>query len=551
MEPMPERARAARQWTALVLLALCAGTVVLRAWVIAPREHVGHGDIAHYTGLARGIVEGTGLWVNYVSWWLDDPAGIPASGVAFWKPLPALIGALGMLALGEQTLRAASLGMITVTCVAPLVGYLLGRDVLAPQPPRGTEAERRRVGLVAAGLLAGLPAYLYVAAVPLTFGPSLVLGGLCIWTTARAAREPRLAAAAGLLVGLSLWNRSDAILWIPALLALPYSTRGAVRARHLGVALLACAVACVPYLVWESRYGGSPGVALARAATIRDYGELYALPQTLGLAHLLEPGPGALVAPRLGAAARLLLYLVTLPATAGGSVDMNRTLAVFSGGHAGYLPLLALCALAWIGARSLVERAMLPAGLALLAAFVVYAVVYPHSSQPSFRAFAFGFLPLALASAARALVGLSRRVVGPRLQVAALVAVVLLLCVAGTRVARERAVRLGEVGEGYARGHAALLRWFLDRGGPPPGPLLVPPSMVHELHFNTRLPIASLPFGPEDQVLAAGLRLGATHVLLPVPPPEGHAWALRSERLRPVERTSVPGLGELLFIRIQ
>lgn len=502
---------------ALLVAGLCAATLAVKLRLAGRQSAPGYGDVAHYFALARNLFEGRGAWIDCAANWLARPEGLPVPGTQYWMPVPAWTGALGMLALSEGSFRAACLGVAAVTSLLPLVAYLTGRDLLGSA----------RAGLLGALLAASFHLFLAKGSLPLTHGPAALLGGLALWAAVRSLERRAFLWVFGLCAALAQSNRSDGVLWLPAL-----AVAHLVRARGEGApalrallglwpAAVAWAVGMLPLAAVNLATQGSPWPgSLLRAALLTTYPELYSLPERITAAHWLDQGVARIAADKARAGLANALTLV-----AGMATGEEASWARVSPGQA------ALAALAWIGARPLLSRraAVLWAWAAL--SFALYTLVFTHTGVTSFRPACWALFPALLCAAGRGAALVGRALARP-LPVAgrapAAVAVAALLLAGISADGAVRAVRWS-----HARGRQAAkacqrdvrLAQELADAGLGDGVFLVDQTTVYGFHAHTRLPCASIPYGAEpDGIADAGARIGATHLLLQDPPPTLGHW---------------------------
>ena len=476
----------------LLVLLLCLATAALKAWVLEPRTTVGHGDSAHYFNLARALRETGSLRVGALGTWFGWPDGLPASGVVFWRPLPAVIGALGMAARGESTYRAASLAMIAVTSLLPWLTWLLGRDLF----------EDRRAALVAAFLAATFHTFLFKGSMPITYGPAAVLGAAVLWTLWRARSSPRWLWATGILVGLGQLDRTDAILWVPVvLLVLLVEERGAGSfgraARRAVPFLLGTAAGLAPLWIWNLAEEGTPQPGSVRETVLLTrYADLYALPQDLTLERTLEPGLAHLAAERAEAAGANAVTVGAVLAVGTSGNARKRVLGLFEGDwDPRGLALLVPALVALVGVSATFRRRFLAFWAMGVAGLALHSLVLTHTGEASLRAFLSNLHAVWLVVAAVGLLRLLRPLAARSKGAHALALALALVAFAVTQTdyARGETVRIGRAGEQMRSCHRALRSRLLQVPGFGDAPCLVPSSMVHELHANTRLLVASTP----------------------------------------------------------
>jgi hypothetical protein len=300
-----DRRRDRRPLAYLALLTLLLLGVRAVSMVVVAQP--GYTDAYYFTTVASRVAQGQGLSADFVWNYVEAPrfASLPIASHRFWMPLPTLVGALGMAALGSAVtdFRAAQLAMVLVAAAVPLATYAAARGLGAGMP--AALAAAAVVGL--GGALA--PAWVSIDA----FGIGALIGTLFFLAFPRAAAGSlRWGAAAGLLVGLLYLARAEGALFGLALVWL------AGRRRTARAGLAGMAVALAIGIAWQIRGValGYPADLFARAVLLVRYEEFFALhPPTLAsfLSAPLDVAgakAAALVTNALTAAMTVLLVLL-------------------------------------------------------------------------------------------------------------------------------------------------------------------------------------------------------------------------------------------------
>jgi hypothetical protein len=325
-----------------------------------PLRQPGYTDAYYYAVGARQLHAGQGLDEPFIWNYLDPPAGLPHPGYAYWMPLTAILGWLGMLALGN-TFVALQVPFVLLSALLPLVAYLVAWDLT-----------RERKHAILAGLLAVFPGfYAHVFVLPDNFAPFALAGSICLWAAGRGLRErrPLWFGLAGLGAGFAHLARADGMLLagVAVLAALaPGSARGldqsllpgrpSAEARAPTRALaLSVALAIVGYLLvmgpWFVRNWLVIGTPLSDAGTktlfLTSYDDMFAYDRPLTLESYLDWGWAAILQSKGKAlllnlqrlwVENLLIFL--LPFTALGLWRLRRDRLVWP--FFLYLPLLFL-----------------------------------------------------------------------------------------------------------------------------------------------------------------------------------------------------------------
>jgi 4-amino-4-deoxy-L-arabinose transferase-like glycosyltransferase len=216
------------------LSALGFGIALAYALAVSPDEIVA-GDTTQYHLLAQGIADGDG-YSTLASLLRGDP-----QPTAQHPPLFPLALA-GLDLLGLDTLTAHRVVLCVVAAISVALLGLLGRRVAGP-----------RAGLIAAGLAAVYPGFFMLAGVAMTESLYIPLIALTLLATYALIDRPsvRMAALLGALIGLTILDRTEAVLLLP-LLAVAVAVRlpGArERVRLVAVMTVATVVVLAPWVI--------------------------------------------------------------------------------------------------------------------------------------------------------------------------------------------------------------------------------------------------------------------------------------------------------------
>ena len=489
--------------TGSLVLGLCLFTYWLKTLVGAGREHPGHGDVSHYFALARGLAEGRGMWMRRIATWLSHPDGLPVYGAGYWMPLPAWIGHLGMLVSGELSFSAANRGMMILTACVPWLVYLIGRDLF----------DNPRAGLLAALLATCFHLFLDKASLPLTHGGALVLGGLTLWSIVRSVRELRFLWLVGSLIALSQMNRSDGVLWIPALLvAHCFRPNGRTPWHQLWPALVAYAITLAPFLVinWLS-IGHLWPASLLDVALLPSYSHLYALPESLSFENFMAPGLGQVLSQKFSVAGTNALALLTGMASSGRTGAAQNLLS--------YAPHL-MVFLAGLGARPLFTKRMLPLWTFLLGEWLLYSFVFTHTGHTSFESIVYSIYPVLLILTVRGLWILCAGsklplLSGTSLRQAIFITSLCLLCLANYQAAAFSSQKRVLANQRLYDLNRAQFKQLIQKHQLTKQIVMVSPSIVHSLHAHTRLATVTIPtFASAEEIWRAGQHVGASYLLI-------------------------------------
>ena len=216
-----------------VLSALGFGIALAYALAVSPDEIVA-GDATQYHLVAQGIADGHG-YATLPSLLQGHP-----QPTAQHPPLfPLTLAGLDLLGLDTLTSHRVVLCFVAAASVA-LLG-LLGRRVAGP-----------RAGLIAAGLAAIYPGFFMLAGVAMTESLYIPLIALTLLATYALIDRPsvRLAVLTGALIGLTILDRTEALLLLPLLaIAVAVKLPGArERMRLVGVMTVATVVVLAPWV---------------------------------------------------------------------------------------------------------------------------------------------------------------------------------------------------------------------------------------------------------------------------------------------------------------
>jgi hypothetical protein len=333
-------------WRHLVaLFALALAVRLLTAWLL---DQPGYTDAYYYAVGAQQLYEGQGFDEPFVWNYLDPPESVPHPGYRYWMPLAAILGWLGMSALGPS-FGALQVPFVLLSSLLPLVAYVVAWDLTC---------ETRHALL--AGLLAVVPGfYTHVLVLPDNFAPFALAGSICLWASGRGLRGGRSGwfGLAGLAAGFGHLGRADGLLLVVVALAaaLAPSPVGAMeggrgRGRTASVALI-----LIGYLVvmgpWYVRNWSAFGAPLAggglQTMFLTNYDNMFTYGQSPTLEHYLDWGWGAILQSKLDALLLNLqrlwvenLLIVLLPLSALGLWRLRRDRLLWP--FLLYLPLLFL-----------------------------------------------------------------------------------------------------------------------------------------------------------------------------------------------------------------
>jgi hypothetical protein len=508
---------------ALIVGACCVASLLFKLALNAERTAVAHGDTAYYYNLANSLVSGRGFTLDYVPMYFNRPSGIPCPANTWWMPMASLLGAAGML-IGGASYSAGQTAVIALTSLAPLLVYLLGRDVLAS----------RAAGLLGAVLAVFLFQYLDHASVLNSPGPYLVFCSLALWLIARAAADPRWVPWAGAGIALVQLSRSDGILLWGALLLVLWLARRPWPWTKLFGALAAYLFVLTPLLVsnWQSM--GTPLPSYHKYSVLMaNYAQLYSLPENVTLDSFLAQGWDVIVRERLRAAAVNTRSFLGFLTHGPGPVREGEFLSSWIEGlgppeyswrNGG---ILVLGCASWCGLLWCRGRAAAAFWIHALLLWLLYSFAFAYTGIASMRVSMIGLSGVLLAAAARALVWLSERpwrtartdsrsVLGRCLALGVPAALVVYAATSHACLGAEQIAAKSNGVQAAREYHIWVMNTLIRPYGLENHALLA--RDVHELHANTGLRLYSLPVSSPTEVLQIAARYQVRFALLDYDP---------------------------------
>jgi hypothetical protein len=295
-------------WRHLVaLFALALAVRLLTAWLL---DQPGYTDAYYYAVGAQQLYEGQGFDEPFIWNYLDPPESVPHPGYQYWMPLAAILGWLGMSALGPS-FGALQMPFVLLSALLPLIAYVVAWDLTG---------ETRHALL--AGLLAVVPGfYIHVLVLPDNFAPFALAGGVCLWASGRGLRDgrPGWLGLAGLAAGFGHLARADGLLLalVASATALAQTVFPLEAGRRVRGRAMNAAMALAGYMVvmgpWYLRNWLAFGAPLAgsgfQTMFLTTYDDMFAYGPSPTLARYLDWGWGPILQSKLDA---LLLNLQRL-----------------------------------------------------------------------------------------------------------------------------------------------------------------------------------------------------------------------------------------------
>src|SRR5687767_7015500 len=106
---------------AVALAVLWVLALVVRSEATEARVSAGHGDVAAYYQVARNLHEGRGFEQDFIADRLAGPTALPTPSNTWWRPLPSIVGWLGMSAAGDASYAAGKRAMLLLSACVPWV----------------------------------------------------------------------------------------------------------------------------------------------------------------------------------------------------------------------------------------------------------------------------------------------------------------------------------------------------------------------------------------------------------------------------------------------
>jgi hypothetical protein len=289
-------------------------------------------DTAYYYGVARNLVEGRGLVSDAIWSFGTPPLTFPRPAFEVWLPLPTILAAVPMFALGTG-FHVAQVGTVIVGALVPVLAWRLAADVaLERQLPVG----RARTLALGSGLTAIvlLPLVLHGVLPDSTTPFTAIALAACLLMSRLAGQadrvrpgDPRLVAL-GLLFGLAALTRNE-VAWLGlawVLLVWRAAAGRPMRGQRLRLVAIPAAIGVAvlaPWLVRDWLTFGSPlpGQAAANALSVSGF-DIFAYEQPPTLARYLAQGPGWLVSSRIEGLTHNLVNVLLLPSVPVGIVGL-------------------------------------------------------------------------------------------------------------------------------------------------------------------------------------------------------------------------------------
>lgn len=484
-------ALAARRGFWPVLIALLALLPRAVLWMLS--DHPGLWDPTEYYNLAVNLHDGNGFTLDYIWSFANQPSAV-THPLDHWLPLPGVLAA-GSFALFGVSVQAALLPFVLLGVVQSLLAYWFARYI-------GVST----AAAVFAALATAWTPWLFLSSLhtdtTTLFG---VLGfGALAAVFLGVTVDGRWLWLAGVLIGLAMLTRNDAIMLIVAGVAggIWIAWRGGshrVRAVHLAGAVLLLALVMAPWLARNQAALGTPWPgSTAQSMFVTDHEDFYAYSKEISLDTYLDQGlPRVLgkIAFELAASVKLMYTLV----------ELIFPVAIIAG-------LLEVVMLHWRGdSRRSELLPYVPALLFIILTFGAYGVLMPYLSQGgSFKKAYLAMVPFLLILGAQTV----ERYVRPRWAYTMVSVITLALLLMN-------AVELTRADYKINSGQQTIyedVKIVLDRlQEQEPREIIVMTRDPWSVHYVAGYRAVMVPNEPLDVILEVADRYGVTHILAPVP----------------------------------
>lgn len=114
-------------WNSVFIGGLAVG-LVLRLYLATNAHTPGHGDPAFYYAVAKNIVDGRGLVIDYVAYFFYGLVPLTHYSNDFWNPLTSILLSIPMRFLGKSVFNAL-LASIVFSFIPALVAHLTSKKL--------------------------------------------------------------------------------------------------------------------------------------------------------------------------------------------------------------------------------------------------------------------------------------------------------------------------------------------------------------------------------------------------------------------------------------
>jgi hypothetical protein len=187
-------------WKGVFIAGIIAG-LILRVYLATIAQTPGHGDPAFYYTVAKNLVDGRGLVVDYVVYYFQGLVPITHYSNDFWNPLTSILLSIPMKLFGKSVFNAL-LASIAISIIPAVVAYLVGKKF----------SNSDSVAAFAGILTFFAPYQVWVSVTTdanILFG---ALGALTLYFAIKGFDNPKYFLVAAIGSGLTHFTRQDGIL---------------------------------------------------------------------------------------------------------------------------------------------------------------------------------------------------------------------------------------------------------------------------------------------------------------------------------------------------
>lgn len=270
---MASKLRTRDFWPIVLLTTGMAIGTYLRLDLMRLAQTPGHADSAFYYTIAKNIVAGRGLVLDYVFNYLDGLPPIRHYSNDFWHPLASYLLAIPMKALGVSVFNA-TLSSLAAGLLIALVAFYAGK----------TYYQSAEMGILTALLTYFAPAQIYMSTVTdanIFFG---LFGALALYFSIRGLEKTQYFLPAAVFTGLAHLTRQDGLLLLATALAslLLTSTSWRQKLKIGALVVLIHALILSPLLAKNYQVFGRPFPSgPSRTMFLTEYEDFYAYKKAL------------------------------------------------------------------------------------------------------------------------------------------------------------------------------------------------------------------------------------------------------------------------------
>jgi len=197
--------KVSKLWAGIFAAGLALG-LLLRLYLATNAHTPGHGDPAFYYTVAKNIVDGRGLVIDYVVYFFQGLVPLTHYSNDFWNPLTSILLSVPMRFLGKSVFNAL-LASIAFSIIPALIAYLAGKKFS---------------GLDSIAVFAGILTFFapYQVWISVTTDANIFFGAIgatTLYFAIRGFEKPQYFLIAAIGSGLTHFTRQDGILILFAL----------------------------------------------------------------------------------------------------------------------------------------------------------------------------------------------------------------------------------------------------------------------------------------------------------------------------------------------